>query len=366
MYCEYYGFKAKPFYFSPDPDFFFMSPKHREALACMEFGLMDKVGITLISGEIGIGKTTLIQQLFQLLESHIQAASITNTNVPPEQFLILVANAFGADGPIANKAGAVKILERQLQMIHAEKKEPLLIIDDAQNLSIDTLDEVRWLSNLQTKNSILVQIMLVGQPELRSKLQHPSMASLAQRIGTSYHLRPFTGEEARAYITHRIAIAEGPGNLFTPAAIDLIYTTTQGIPRTINLLCDNALVYGFADELKTIDAPTVQLAIDEIGGYGVGFGTPPVASAYAESPVDAAVTVGHSQCQEYDPEIAKRFKRIEARMELLDRVLGLSNKELLDTIKQQLANERRAKDKLLIELTRLQQKYESLKKKAPL
>ena len=322
MYCEFYGFKTKPFYISPDPDFFFMSPKHREALSCMEFGLLDKVGITLISGEIGIGKTTLIQQLFQLLEPGIQAASITNTNVSPEQFLTLVANAFGADGPIADKAGAVKILEHQLKKIQAEKKDPLLIIDDAQNLSLDALDEVRWLSNLQNRNRIMVQIMLIGQPELRTKLQHPSMASLAQRIGTSYHLRPFIREETHDYINHRIAVAEGSKNLFTPAAIDLVHTTTQGIPRTINLLCDNALVYGYAEEFKTIDASTVQQAIDEIGGYGVGFSTPTATPAPAPSPADPAVAAARSPSNADDPETAKRLNRLEARIELLDRVVG--------------------------------------------
>ena len=364
MYHEFYGLKAKPFYISPDPDFFFMSPKHREALSCMEFGLVNNVGITLISGEVGIGKTTLIRQLYQMLESHIQPVCITNTNVSPEQFLILIANAFGADVPIADKAGAVKTLERQLEKVRAEGQLPLLIIDDAQNLSFDAMDEVSWLSNLQNRNSFLVQIMMLGQPELRTKIQHPSMASLAQRIGIGYHLEPFNSEETYAYINHRIAVVGGPENLFTSEALDLIYNTTGGIPRTINLLCESALVYGYADELKTIDVDSVQQAIDEIGEYGVGFTTPTAQAETAVSPDDQTPQSGQGQSHNGNSKFEKRLDRLESRLELLDRSFGVSNKNLLETIKLQIAQEKHAKNKLLIELTQLKQKYAILKKKS--
>jgi general secretion pathway protein A len=359
MYSSFYGFTAKPFHITPDPDFLFFSPKHKEALACMEFGVMDNVAVTLISGEIGIGKTTLIYHLLKELDDDIYAACINNTNLSPEEFLILVAQAFSDGAEIAGKSQAIKSIQNRLETIHARNQTPLLIIDDAQSLSLEVLGEVRWLSNLQNKHGMLLQIMLVGQPELRTKLQHPSMASLAQRIGISYHLKPFTREEAGDYILHRIKTVQGPADLITPGAIDLIYNTTQGIPRAINLLCDNALVYGFADELTTIDIQTVQQAIDEIGGYGVGFGR--VAEEWESNAIsEPAPAVRTSAAMSGENDISHRLNKLETRVELLDRVLGLYTRELHGVIKTQLMRERSQYDKLLMKFGRLMDQYEAM------
>ena len=203
MYNEYYGFSATPFHIMPDLDFLFMGPKHKQALSSMEFGLLHDVGLSLITGEIGIGKTTLIRHFLEQLQEDVLVACIFNTNVTSEQLLNLILQAFEADIKTDNKAVAIQALHQFLKALRAQDMRALLILDDAQNLSYDALEEVRLLSNLQEGNKALIQIMMIGQPELKTKVANPAMASLAQRIGVNYHLRPFTKSETMELATKR-------------------------------------------------------------------------------------------------------------------------------------------------------------------
>jgi len=268
MYENYYGFKEKPFQIVPNPNYLYLSDNHRNALTYLEYGLTENVGFILLSGEIGSGKTTLIQYILNLLGPDTEAAVIFNTNVSPDQILGLILNELELT-PKKDKAENLDLISQFLIAKYAKGKRVLLIIDEAQNLSVETLEEVRMLSNLQTEDEPLLQIMLAGQPELISKLQTPNLRQFAQRIAVNYHLTGLDREETGKYISYRLEKAGGRPDLFTPDALDMIYRMSNGIPRSINLLCQAALVYGFADEVQTIDQAIIEQIIKD--KIGIGF-----------------------------------------------------------------------------------------------
>ena len=348
MYNDHYGFSGAPFRITPDLDFFFMSLKHKQAVSCMEFALVREIGLMIITGEIGTGKTTLIRHFLEKLEQideNTRVAYIFNTNVSSSQLLDLILQELEADVQTDSKAVAIQSLQRHLQKLHARNLNPLIIIDDAQNLSNEALEEVRLLSNLQDGKKPLVQIMLIGQSELKTKLSSPGMASFAQRIGVSYHLQPLTKQETHEYIKHRLQTVGGRGDLFSRAAIDLIHETANGTPRAINMLCDHSLVYGFVDELETIDVKTAKLVAEEFGTY-----LKPHAASAANQPLleGAPAAAGASQSMEH----------LEARLASIERQIDGYIKEFHTLLKTQLSSERKRSDKLLMEYTRLKAQME--------
>jgi general secretion pathway protein A len=269
MYEEFYGFKEKPFQIVPNPDYLYLSPKHKNALSCLEYGLNNNGGYILLPGEIGSGKTTLIRYLLNNLDAGIVPAVIFNTNVTAEEFFIFVMQSFDLKYRLKDKARNLEILYTFMLGQFVEGKQVLLIIDEAQNLCDDTLEEIRMLSNFQSEDRLLMQIILVGQPELKARFINPSLAQFRQRIAVNFHLEALTKEETRIYIVFRLKQAGGKPGTFSADAIDAIFQASRGIPRTINLLCDSALVYGFADELAQIDTRIVEIVIDELGIIGL-------------------------------------------------------------------------------------------------
>jgi general secretion pathway protein A len=266
MYEKFYGFTEKPFQITPNPAFLYRSSKHDTALTYLEYGLTENVGFILLTGEIGSGKTTLVQYILGRLESDIEAAVIFNTNVSAEELLSLILQEFEITRPAGGKADVLTALNAFLIDRYARRKRVLLIIDEGQNLSDEALEEVRMLSNLQSDNQSLLQIMLVGQPELITRLKQPSMRQFSQRIAASYHLTGLNREETEKYIAHRLRKAGGRAALFTPAAVDIIYKLSGGIPRAINLVCQAALVYGFAENADKIGQDTIhQISKDNLG-----------------------------------------------------------------------------------------------------
>jgi general secretion pathway protein A len=264
MYEAFFGFREKPFTILPDPAYLYLSRQHRLALVHLEYGLLHRAGFIVISGEIGTGKTTLIKALLQRLDNKTEVASIFNTTVGPEEFLSLVLQEFDQDPAGLGRTEKLDRLNTFLIDHYARDHRVVLIVDEAQNLSIETLEEIRLLSNLQTAKDYLLQIVLVGQPELRHKLSHPRMVQLAQRIAVHYHLTPLTEKETELYIQHRLEVASGEGdtrNIFTENAVDVIFQHTQGTPRLINLLCDACLVYAYADEVSVITGAMVEEAV---------------------------------------------------------------------------------------------------------
>ncbi|MCL2648412.1 MAG: AAA family ATPase [Phycisphaerales bacterium] len=267
MYLSHYNLKHFPFRNTPDPHFFFETPRHNEALASLVYAVEQRRGFVLLSGDIGSGKTLLTHMLIRRLEDHAQLALIRNTHLNSSQFVRLLCDEFSIKlpdppphSPHSNKAAMLIAFNQFLIHQLAEDRLVVVIIDEAQNLSDKVLEELRMLSNLETSCEKLIQIVLVGQPELRDKVSQPHLEQLRQRIALTYHLAPLTLNEVADYILHRlqIASAEGGGKaLFTPEAIARIAHFSRGTPRIINGLCDNALLFAFSAGTTLIDEPLI-------------------------------------------------------------------------------------------------------------
>jgi putative secretion ATPase (PEP-CTERM system associated) len=266
MYETFYGLSAKPFQLRPDPHFYFGSKGHKRAMAYLEYGLSQGEGFIVITGEVGAGKTTLVRNLFNRLPSdQIVAAHIVNTHVNADDALRMVAAAFGLPAEGATKGELLTRIEQFLRQADREGKRALLVIDEAQNLNMATVEELRMLSNFQTDSRCLLQTFLLGQPEFRATLHRPGMQQLRQRVIASYHLGPMDAQETRAYIEHRLQTVGWRGDpVFSDDAHAAIYTYSGGIPRKTNTLCDRILLMGYLEELHAISAADVDTVVQDI------------------------------------------------------------------------------------------------------
>ena len=268
MYAAYFGLKENPFSLSPEPRYLFLSEQHRDALNCMIYGIKEKKGFVLISGDIGIGKTTICRSLINLLDDSVETALIFNTAISDLDLLETVIGEYGIAiiSGSKTKKNYIDVLNDFLLRNFAAGKTAVLVIDEAQNLSHGVLEQIRMLSNLETETEKLIQIILIGQPELSNTLMLPALRQLNERITVRYALKPLSPREVREYIQHRLTIAQGPGSLkFTKGAFNLIYTFTEGIPRRINALCDRALLIAYTKNVSKIDRKIVKLAVHDIG-----------------------------------------------------------------------------------------------------
>ena len=282
MYKEFYHLRESPFNVTSDPDFFFSSAHHIEAFAHLFYGIQQRKGIIVITGEIGTGKTTLCRMLLNRLDKSVRTALILNPNFSAIQLLQIIVKDLGIEGDFKNKFALVNALNEFLIQETSHGHNVVIIIDEAQNLSVRQLEQIRLLSNLETAKEKLLQIVLIGQPELAEKLKLSSLRQLNQRVTVRYHIMPLSKEELRYYIHHRLKIAQSPDNSssrreptghrpigssrihFTDGAIDLIYEKSQGTPRMINILCDRALLAGFIAETHTIDDNIIQRSVAEV------------------------------------------------------------------------------------------------------
>ncbi|MGD8389020.1 MAG: AAA family ATPase [Desulfobacteraceae bacterium] len=267
MYETFYGFRENPFHLPPDPAYVFMSEPHEEALTHLEYAVQANKGFVVITGEVGAGKTTLMNLLLQRIPQEVVTAVLSQTQLLPLEFLQQVCNEFEIDTSESGKPEKLEALQRFLLEQYQAKKRAVLLIDEAQNLPTATLEELRMLSNLTTDKEHLIQMILLGQPNLKDKLQRKGLEQFAQRVTVHYHLRGLNREETGQYIRHRLHVA-GADNpeLFTPQAMDRIFEASGGIPRLINILCDGALVYGYADGLTRIDEATVAHVLQDRNG----------------------------------------------------------------------------------------------------
>lgn len=261
MYEAYYGLNQKPFSLLPDPGFLFLTKGHKMGLVMLEYGLLNSASISVITGEIGSGKTTLIRQLLKQLDQNITAGMITNTHHSFGQLLQLVLLAYNLDYHGKDKVELYDAFVNFIIQEYAQNRRTVLIIDEAQNMTPEALEELRMLSNVNSEKDHVLQLILIGQPELRKTLCRPDLIQLAQRIAVDYHLTALTREETHGYIQHRITLAGGDPALFETAACDVVHDSTGGVPRMINVLCDTALVYAFAEEQQTV---TQQLIADVV------------------------------------------------------------------------------------------------------
>ena len=252
MYTSFFGLTKKPFSLTPDPDFLYLSPKHKKALTILKYGLMSQAGFTVITGAIGAGKTTLIRHVLNILDEDCKVGLITNTHSAFGDLLTWILAAFEVEHNGRDKSERYQIFVNFIKEQYSQNRRVILIVDEAQNMDIQTLEELRLLSNINVGDDVMLQLVLVGQPELVEKLQAPELVQFAQRISVGYNLTPLSFEETKKYIYYRILIAGGATQLFTPAACSAIYYFTGGVPRLINNLCDLALLFAFAEDEKTI------------------------------------------------------------------------------------------------------------------
>jgi general secretion pathway protein A len=267
MYLEYYGLKENPFNVTSDPDFLYLSHTHREALNHLIYGISQRKGFIEITGEIGAGKTTLCKALLNSLDENTRSSLIFNSTLQETQLLEAILNDFGITPERRSKVAFLKTLNSFLLDQLYAGRNTILIIDEAQNLKASTLETIRMLSNLETNKEKLLQIILVGQPQLRDKLNLPSLVQLRQRISVRFHLTPLEKNELHRYIEHRLSVAGSSGNIgFSQEAIDLIFTYSKGIPRVVNLICDKSLLLGFVRGTRFLEYGVIEQSIQEIEG----------------------------------------------------------------------------------------------------
>jgi general secretion pathway protein A len=271
MYERYFGLKMKPFALTPDPEFLYPSRQHAMAMTMLEYGLESQAAFSLLTGHIGSGKTTLVRRLLRQLVDQVTVGLVSNTHRSFKSIHGWTLSALGIapndDSDIAMYEALVDSFVRE----YARGRRTLLIFDEAQNLSIEVLEELRLLSNVNSEKDLILQILLVGQPELRAKLSRPELMQFAQRVSVDFHLKPLDRQETHAYIHHRLKVAGGgKTTLFLPDAIEFMHARTNGVPRLLNQLGDFALVYAYADGRKTIDADLIaQVVRDRHGGQAL-------------------------------------------------------------------------------------------------
>lgn len=264
MYEKFYGFSEKPFNTTPDSKFFFPSVKHTEALNSLIYAINERKGFVVITGEIGAGKTTVIRTLLNKLEPNTKTALITNTHLTQRELIAQVLEELEVEYKPGGKQKLLSQLNSYLISQLNQDINVVLIIDEAQNLTPKVLEEVRMLSNLETEKEKLIQIILIGQPQLKAKLENPKLEQFKQRIAVYYHIPSLSREETWGYILHRLNLVSSNGiNIFNPKAVDTIYSYSRGIPRLINLVCDNALLSGYTYDTKEISEKIIYEAIKE-------------------------------------------------------------------------------------------------------
>jgi general secretion pathway protein A len=269
MYTSFFGLQEKPFAITPDPRYLYLSERHAEALAHLLYGINEAGGFIQLTGEVGTGKTTVIRSLLEQLPGHAEVALILNPRITPPEFLLTICEELHLQVPGESRNSTkalMDLLGHYLLEAHARGRRVVLIVDEAQNLSFETLEQVRLLTNLETATTKLLQIILIGQEELRTLLEQPDLRQLAQRITGRYHLSPLSRDESAGYVKHRMRVAGATAEAFTPGALREIHRLSKGIPRVINVVSDRALLGAFTREEHRVGAAFIRQAASEVYG----------------------------------------------------------------------------------------------------
>jgi general secretion pathway protein A len=285
LYADFFGMSERPFTLLPDPSFLYWSRQHTRAFSVLEFGILSRAPITLITGEIGAGKTTLLQELLGKIEAKVTIGLISNAQGGRGELLQWVLNSLSV--PFTRNSSYVQMFQQLQEFLiqeYAEGRRVILIFDEAQNLSSEGLEELRMLTNINANKDELIQLILVGQPELRDMVRKPSMRQLAQRVAASFHLSSMDCETVHSYIHHRLKVAGGSGAEFTPEACDIVFGATGGVPRLVNQLCEFSLLYAWSSESRLVTAVIVRDVLTD----GVFFGVRPDTEDTAEVGTDSA------------------------------------------------------------------------------
>lgn len=270
VYRVFYGLEEKPFSLLPDPAFVYMSRQHGAAFTMLKYGLVHQAGFTLITGGVGSGKTTLIRYVMDRLKDDVTVGLVTNTLDSFGELLQWVLLAFGLEHSGKEKVQYYKAFMDFVQGESRKGRRALLIVDEAQNLSMESLEELRMLSNVNAGKQQLLQLILAGQPQLLNTLRRPQLYQFAQRVAADYFIEPLDQMETRAYVRHRLSVAGSKPSIFTDEACDTVFGYSKGVPRLVNIICDSALVYGFAAQTKSIAPAIVHSAVrDRVQGRRV-------------------------------------------------------------------------------------------------
>jgi general secretion pathway protein A len=348
MYESFYSLKENPFALHPDPDYLFMSSGHKVAYGHLVYAIVENKGFVIITGEIGSGKTTLLNYLLKEISQDVIIGLINNTFLSPEEFLRTLCREYEIDIGSDEKSAVISKFHEFLLHQYAEKKRVVLIVDEAQNLPPKTIEAIRMLSNLESEKSHLLQVILVGQPEMKDMLRRPDLQQFAQRVTVHCHLDGLNLGEVADYIKYRLQVAGATNlSLFSDEAIAAIAKASQGIPRLINVLCDTALVYGFADSMETIDQKMIKDVIQERSANGIF-----LAEDHATEP--AAVTAGgltgpaSSNAGNGNGHSGARIDLLEQKIIQLEGLCG-NLKDVLENV----SHKRDEKDAIIIELLKM-------------
>jgi general secretion pathway protein A len=268
MYTKFFGLNEKPFSITPDPRYLFMSERHSEGLAHLVYGVKDSSGFIQLTGEVGTGKTTLVRTLLTRIPDGVEVALVLNPQLSAVEFLEAICEELKIDIPDDRDSAKalVDALNKHLLASHAEDRRTILMIDEAQNLATEVLEQIRLLTNLETSKQKLLQIILIAQPELREKLSQTNLRQLAQRVTGRYHLEPLSREETERYIEHRLKVAGGLGDIFDHRAKREVFRFSGGVPRLTNVICDRALLGAYSQEVRRITPAIVRTAASEVSG----------------------------------------------------------------------------------------------------
>ncbi|SLN69095.1 XrtA/PEP-CTERM system-associated ATPase [Oceanibacterium hippocampi] len=333
MYQEFYKLEALPFQLTPDHRFFFGSAAHNRAMAHLTYGLAQGEGFIIITGDVGAGKTTLVGYLLSTLDpDRFVAAKIVTTQLEADDMLRMVSSTFGLPTEGLDKASLLNRLEAFLEDVHESGRRALLVVDEAQNLSVRALEELRMLSNFQIGEVTPLQCFLLGQPQFRQILANPALEQLRQRVIASYHLGPLASAETRAYVEHRMKLAGWDGDPeITGSAYEQVHKITAGVPRKVNTLFSRILLYGYLEELHRIDGPDViqvaeeqeqeigqiidstpmgEISLEEPMVHASGKGTNGSGSRHEDSPTNGAAAID-----------TRRIENLESHVELHDRII---------------------------------------------
>jgi general secretion pathway protein A len=337
MYEKFYNLRERPFNLVPDPDFLYLSPQHKLARAYLEYGIRQRLGFVVLTGEVGTGKTTLIKSLVRSRESDQRLGVLYQTSMTAEDLLDLLLREFEVRGHYPNRTAKLAAFSQFLLSAYSRGENVVLLVDEAQNLGPEALEEIRLLSNLQTEKEPLLQVILVGQTGLRDRLRHPTLRQLAQRVSVHYHLNPLNLQETKEYINFRLARAGGSG-IFTESALEKLYHYAQGVPRRINVWCDLALVAGFAEARPEIDGEFIDMVVAAQGGSLEGQEDSAAPILAQSSPVEgtrSSIPISDNGLEATIGELSARLTRLEGMVleltsQLAPVLTKFLSKQLLD------------------------------------
>lgn len=335
MYQEFYGLSERPFTIIPDPDFLYLSPQHKLARAYLEYGLTQRLGFIVLTGEVGTGKTTLIKSLLKAADRQQRVGVIYQTSFAAEDLLELLLREFGIKGHFTTRVARLAAFNQFLLNAYSRGEHVVLIVDEAQNLGPEALEELRLLSNLQTEKEPLLQVILVGQPDLQERLRHPSLMQLAQRVSVQYHLNPLDRKETKEYIVYRLARAGGSG-IFSDSAMEKLFDYTKGVPRRINTLCDLSLVAGFAEGRHEIDDEFMETVM---AAQGLSFATAEPATGPMPEPQTEYRQPTPSRPPASDDGLGQAVAELASRLSRLESLMLELSGHLLPVLRQLLGKQ---------------------------